>query len=317
MADLPRTRTRYKRLSAQVSAGGDPVDGVAVGGAGVADGVPGAVGVGGHVEDQVEVGPVAVALGHGVLVVEVEPADVTEGIGTAVRPDPDGFALDVGRGLFGVLQHGEQEFAGGCVEVAVDPGPAGEGAGGVSRWGRWGRGRGRRGGPAMPAWVAPTSGTERGSSTGTISASWRADAASTVSLRNEQMVSTCPVDRRPSAHAPAVTGSWATSRATRTFASGTGAGHAALVRGPRGHRRRPHHVPQGSGVHHVDHGGDAGVEPVPAGQRTGQVAVVDVEVEPGDGGVEIGDGGRDHADHRTPVRLLDMQNHRKILTNTE
>ena len=49
---------------------------------------------------------------------------------------------------------------------------------------------------------------------------------------------------------------------------------------------------------------DAGIQPVPHRQRRGQVPVVHGEVERSDGGVEIGDGGREHDLHGTPVRLL-------------
>ena len=81
---------------------------------------------------------------------------------------------------------------------------------GPSRWARHAR------------MAAATSATDRGSSTGTIACSWRANTSATVSFRNEQIVSTCPVDNRPSVHAAPVTGRRATSRATRVMTAARG-----------------------------------------------------------------------------------------------
>ena len=123
--------------------------------------------------------------------------------------------------------------------------------------------------------AAATSATARGSSTGTIACSWRANTSTLVSVRNEQMVSTWPVDNRPSVHAAPVTGSWVTSRATRVMTAARGRAirprsviHAVIEVAPTVSHND-------GGVHGPHRGGDAGIEPVAEGQHRGQVAVID------------------------------------------
>ena len=189
-------------------------------------------------------------------------------------------------------------------DACSDDGAVGAGSG-PSRWARHAR------------IAAATSATDRGSSTGTIACSWRANTSTTVSFRNEQMVSTWPVDRRPSAHAAAVIGRWVTSRATRVMTAARGRAirprsviHAVIEVAPT--------------VSHNDAASTARTAAaMRASSRSRRASTAarsrssTARSRPGDGSVERIEGGREHLRIVHLFAYWDTQNHRKILTNIE
>ena len=169
-----------------------------------------------------------------------------EGVGPALGRDPDGFALGVGGGLHGDPQHrGQQQFARGGLrspstrarpakvrDACNDDGALGAGSG-PSRWARHAR------------IAAATSATLNGSST-------RDDC---VLVPGEHLDAEVWVEKRadgldlPGGQPPVSPrrrGHRQVGREPRhpSHDRGPGARHAALVRGPHGHRRRPHRIPQ-------------------------------------------------------------------------
>ena len=96
--------------------------------AGVAHREPVAVGGRLEVDDDVDVGPVPLAVVSNLLVVEEEAADVAQGIGSALGGTAGRLGVAVGGRLLCHSQGGEQHLAGARVEVAVGAHPAVEGA---------------------------------------------------------------------------------------------------------------------------------------------------------------------------------------------